>query len=195
VAEQPPDQVFLEQWRAGDENAARQLFDRYVGRLVALARRHISERLAGRVDAEDIVQSVFRTFFVRVRDGQFRVEGPDDLCKLLARITVHKTLRQVAFHRRARRDKGMEVPQGDGGEAMLLAVCSGEPTAEEVVAFVDTLEHFVTRLGEEDRKILALRLEGHSNAEIAEQLGISDRTVRRFVKRIQEHAEREWPAP
>src|SRR5438034_4074023 len=48
--------------RSGDPEAARQLFEQYVDRLVALARRRLSRNLAGRVDPEDIVQSVFRTF-------------------------------------------------------------------------------------------------------------------------------------
>src|SRR6516165_4467626 len=94
----------LDRWRAGNEGAARELFDTYVERLVALARRRISQRLAGRVDPEDIVQSVFRTFFHRAKEGQFRFEEQDDLCKLLMRITVHKTLRKVAFHKAAKRD-------------------------------------------------------------------------------------------
>src|SRR5437868_15033379 len=97
------DQSLIERCRSGDQEAARKLFDAYVERLVALARRRISQRLASRVDPEDIVQSVFRTFFGRVKAGQFHIEDQDDLCKLLMRITVHKTLRQVAHHKAAKR--------------------------------------------------------------------------------------------
>src|SRR5438105_2600607 len=78
MPEPPRENDLLQQWRTGNEEAARQLFDRYVSQLVALARRRISQRIAGRVDAEDIVQSVFRTFFHRVREGQFHIEDPDD---------------------------------------------------------------------------------------------------------------------
>src|SRR5207244_13422111 len=88
----------LDQWRAGDERAAKELFDSYVERLMALARRRISQRLASRVDPEDIVQSVFRTFFGRVKAGEFHFEDQDDLCKLLVRITINKTMRQIDFH-------------------------------------------------------------------------------------------------
>ena len=112
MAEPPLDRVLMDLWRAGDEAAARKLFDTYVERLVALARRRISQRLAARVDPEDVVQSVFRTFFHRVKEGQFSINDEDDLCKLLMRITVHKTLRQVAFHKAAKRNIGLEVDQG-----------------------------------------------------------------------------------
>src|SRR5262249_28653226 len=108
--------------RAGDPEAARLLFDRYVDRLVALARRRLSQALAARVDPEDIVQSVFRTFFGRLKQGRFQLDEQDDLCKLLVRITVHKTLRQVAFQKAAKRDPSQEAGQQDAGQERLLAL-------------------------------------------------------------------------
>ena len=87
MAESVDPRVLAERCRLGDEDACRQLFDCYVERLVALARRRISQRLASRVDPEDIVQSVFRTFFGRLKAGRFRLEEQDDLCKLLMRST------------------------------------------------------------------------------------------------------------
>ena len=185
------DRDCVDLWRAGDQNAARQLFDRYVDQLVGLARRRISQRLASRIDAEDIVQSVFRTFFNRARAGQFTVEDPDDLCKLLARITVHKTLRQVAFHKRGKRDAGMDMGQSDISQEMLLTLLGGEPSPEETSAFLDQLEHFLDKLAPEDRKVLEMRMEGYNNVEIAEKLGVTDRTIRRLMERIRELAEKE----
>src|SRR4051794_34615160 len=168
MAESAHDRSYLNMWRAGDENAAKHLFDRYVDQLVALARRRISQRLASRIDAEDIVQSVFRTFFNRAREGQFTIEDPDDLCKLLARITVHKTLRQVAHHKRGKRDAGMETGQSDISQELLLTLLGGEPTPEDAAAFIDQLEHFLDKLQDDDRKVLEMRMEGYSNVEIAE---------------------------
>src|SRR5882672_2722229 len=80
----------IERCRRGDQDAARELFDAYVARLIPLAKRRISQRLASRVDAEDIVQSVFRTFFARLKDYKFEISDQDDLFRLLMRITVHK---------------------------------------------------------------------------------------------------------
>jgi RNA polymerase sigma-70 factor (ECF subfamily) len=191
MPESPAEDVLLKLWRAGDEDAARQLFDRYVAQLVALARRRIGQRIASRVDAEDIVQSVFRTFFHRFREGQFHIDDPDDLCKLLARITIHKTLRQIAFHRRAKRDATLEAGQGDGDKDHLMAVLSREPTPEETSAFLDQMEHFLELLRPEDRRILEMRMEGYSNVEIARRLNITDRKIRRLMERIRGLAERE----
>lgn len=108
------EQQLIDLWRQGDQQAAKQIVDGYVDRLVVLARRHLHQRLAARIDPEDIVQSVFRTFFSRVRDGQFVFAEQDDLTKLLVRITLNKTLRHVAFHRAAKRNPGAEATKDDG---------------------------------------------------------------------------------
>ncbi len=170
-------------WRAGDQDAARQLFDRYVDRLVALARRRIGSRLASRVDPEDVVQSVFRTVFGRLRDGQFHIEQQDDLCKLLMRVTVHKTLRQVEHHGAAKRDPGREAAQGPAPQERLMELLDREPPPEAVVAFLDELEHFLSQLTPLERQVVELRLRGDSSEEVARQLGVLDRRVRRIVER------------
>ena len=53
----------LERIREGDEQAATELFDRYVDRLIELARSRLSPKLARRLDPEDVVQSACRSFF------------------------------------------------------------------------------------------------------------------------------------
>src|SRR5579871_2208187 len=133
MTDTPEEQALISLWRKGDQQAARVIVDRYIDRLVHMARGRISQRLASRVDAEDIVQSVFRTFFHRVKDGQFVFADQDDLCKLLVRITLHKTLRQVAFHKAAKRDPGQETEQGEHHRERLLALLDGEPTPEATV--------------------------------------------------------------
>jgi RNA polymerase sigma-70 factor (ECF subfamily) len=195
MAEPPNDRELLEQWRAGDEGAAKALFDIYVERLVALARRRLSQRLASRIDPEDVVQSVFRTFFGRARAGQFRIEDQDDLCKLLMRITVHKTLKQVAFHKAAKRDPNQETVQGSSSQEMLLELLDRDPTPDTAVEFLDQLEHLLARMRPLDRQILEMRLQGFSNEEIAKKLDIYDRKIRRVIERIRVLAEQDGLTP
>jgi RNA polymerase sigma-70 factor (ECF subfamily) len=187
----PESKVLVSRWRKGDQDAAKQLFDRYASRLVALARRQISQRLASRLDPEDVVQSVFRSFFGRVKAGKFRIEEQDDLGKLLVRITVNKTLRKVEYHRAAKRDPSKEVIQGDHASDDLLQVLDRDPTPEAVVAFVDQLDHFLNQLRPEERQILELRFQGYTNGEITKKLGIYDRKIRRLIERVRGLAEQE----
>lgn len=181
----------IERCRSGDQDAARELFDAYVARLVPLARRRISQRLASRVDPEDIVQSVFRTFFARLKDDKFEINDQDDLFRLLMRITVHKTLRQIAHHKAAKRDPSLELAQSDSAQEQLLQLLTTEPTPEATVTFLDQLEHFMGQLQATDREILTLRLQGFSTEEIAQKLGSYDRKIRRVLERIRDVAEHE----
>src|SRR5262245_12791504 len=82
-------------WRAGDQEAAAAIFHRYANRLVALAKKRLSAKLAQRVDAEDVVQSVYRSFFADVRDGRYDIRRGGDLWHLLVTITLHKLQHQV----------------------------------------------------------------------------------------------------
>jgi RNA polymerase sigma-70 factor (ECF subfamily) len=189
------EQALLDLFRQGSQDAARQIVERYIDRLLLLARRRISQRLASRVDAEDIVQSVFQTFFKRLKEGQFSFSEQDDLCKLLVRITLHKTLRRIAFHKAAKRDPGLETEQGEHHRERLLALLDQEPTPEATVAFLDQLEHFLERLKPQERQILELRLQGHSNEDIGQKLGVYDRKIRRAIERVRAVAEMEGITP
>lgn len=195
MPESPRDDSLIKRWRAGDQEAARQLFDRHVEALMNLARSRISQRFASRVDAEDVVQSVFRTFFGRARAGQFDLEDPEDVWRLLARITLHKTLRTVAHHRAAKRDPKQEVGQAASAEAPLVELLDSEPTPEEAAIFVDQLQHFLAQLRPEESQILEMRMKGYNNLEIAKELGISDRKIRRLMERIRDLAEQEGLSP
>jgi RNA polymerase sigma-70 factor (ECF subfamily) len=181
--------VEIDKVRAGNEDAARQLFDQYAERLVALAKRRISQRLSGRVDPEDVVQSVFRTFFQRAREGQFVINEQDDIGKLLVRITVHKTLRQVAYHKAEKRNASAEVGQGVEAQRAWEELLDAEPTPEQAVTFLDELESFLNQLRPDEKQILELRLQGWNNQEIAEKMGIYDRKIRRVFERIRSLAE------
>lgn len=192
MSETTENRLLLDLWRAGDEQAARELFDRYAERLLALARKRIGARLNSRVDPEDVVQSVFRTFFFRAKEGRFSFQDQDDLSKLLVRITVHKTLRQVEFHTAAKRDPGMEAAQGDADHDRIKEVLDSEPTPQAAVTFLDQLEHFLGKLTPDERQILELRLRGDSNREIAKKLGIYDRKIRRVLERVKALAEQEY---
>lgn len=184
MSDKPSDQDLVEQCRAGNDAAATELFNRYVTRLLAVARKRIGERMNSRLDPEDVVQSVFRSFFARLKNNEYRFDDDDDLSKLLVRITLHKTLRQIAHHRAARRDPNQEALQRDVSRNEILHLLADDPTPETVVAFVDQLDHFLARLSPEDQQILVLRLQGNSTEEIAQQLDTYDRKVRRVLERV-----------
>lgn len=185
----PDDRDLLTAYVAGSETAARDLFDKYCERLLRLAGARIGPKFASRLDAQDVVQSAFRTFFIRARNDEFVFDAQDDLFKLLVRITVHKTLRQIAYHRAARRNPAAELGHGSAAQDQLLQVMAAGPTPDAEAAVLDGLKAFVGQLTESDARVLELKIQGHTTPEIAELTGSYDRKVRRVLERIREMAE------
>jgi RNA polymerase sigma factor (sigma-70 family) len=166
----------LRRLQCGDEAAAAAIFERYAERLTRLARSRLAIKLAGRVDAEDIVQSAYRSFFVAAREGRFQLERGGDLWRLLVEVTLHKLYRQAARHGAQRRSVARELPMDAS-----TAPASAEPTPEVAAAAADELEAILLQLPERGREALELRLQGYEHEEIAERLKCSERTVRRSL--------------
>jgi RNA polymerase sigma-70 factor (ECF subfamily) len=177
--------------RGGDDDAAAEVFHRFARRLVALARSRLDERMRGKVDPEDVLQSVFRSFFTRQRDGQFDVESWGGLWGLLAVMTVRKCANRVAYFRAACRaaDRERGPAPAEGSDAPWEAMAD-EPTPSEAAALTETLEALMRGLEDRDRGILTLHLQGYTIPEISEQTGRSERTVCRVMDRVRNHLRR-----
>ena len=178
--------VLLNRWKKGDESAAEEIFNRYMGRLAGLARSRLSEKMQRRVDAEDVVQSVYRSFFRHAKDDRYELKRSGDLWRLLAAITINKTLGQVEFHQAAKRSIDGEAETPDGGTSIVLSpvAVAREPTVEEAVALTDEIETFMSTLEPVEQKVLELRLQDQSSEQIAKQVECSPRTIRRIMERV-----------
>ena len=178
----------LNRWQNGDDQAAKLLVDRYSRRLIVLAEKHLSKKLATRVDAEDIVQSVFHTFFRRAARGDFHIDNSVSFWQLLVSITLTKVRMQARHHRAAKRDIGAETERGM--DAWLPEAIANKPSPSEAAVLVDLIESLLEGLPEKYCEILSWHLEGYSRTEIAGKLNISRQTVCRAVSLIQERANR-----
>lgn len=180
-------------WRKGDQQAAAELFQRYTARLIALARSRQPEHLLHRFDPEDVVQSAYRSFFVRARDGRVEVLPGSDLWQLLVAIVLHKLQHQVRRNSADKRNAAVE--QTFGSEDSLLGVnahlVADDPSPAEAVALMDELEHMLSPLDAVHRQVVELRLQGYNHEEIAEKTERSECTVRRVLKQIKQQLE-EW---
>src|SRR4051812_6601332 len=119
----------LQRFQDGDQQAADQLFTHYARRLTRLAEQHLSRKLSGRMDGEDVVQSVFRTFFRRTAEGEFRIDSSAQLWRLLVKITLLKARAKGRYHTADKRDAGAE--QAAGAEDWLPEAVAREPGPEE----------------------------------------------------------------
>ena len=182
----------LARWRRGDEAAAAEIFRRYTDRLIALARNRLSAGLAQRIDPEEVVQSVYRSFFADTREGRYHLERGGDLWRLLVTMTLHKLGDQVRRHSNQRRgaQREQDFNSADGLATLEDRLLDHEPTPLEAAALADELQQVMRRLVPRERRILELRLQGYTIDEVAAQVGCGERTVRYLLKEITQQLER-----
>lgn len=178
----------LERCRRGDSAASAQLFARYAQRLTRLADQHLSRKLASRVEGEDVVQSVFRTFFRRVGAGEFHFDGSGQIWQLLVKITLCKARAQGRFHTAGRRAVSAEA----AGDAWLLEAGAADPGPDEAAILVDQIDALLQGLPAVHGQILQLRLEGWNVSDIARHLDVARQTVHRALNLLQERLERQF---
>lgn len=172
----------LRRWRLGEQTAAGELYGRYAERLWRLAERQLSDRLRRRVGPDDILQSVFRTFFARSAKGEYSIAHSGALWYLLVRITLNKVRRQAEIHRAEKRDIRREAHGEDADIA--LAGFPETPPQEEVDSLLGDLEILIKELSPREAEIVGLISDGVSVLETAARVGCSRWTVRRTLDRI-----------
>jgi RNA polymerase sigma-70 factor (ECF subfamily) len=177
--------------RDRDAEAARRLFNRFAGRLLGLARARLGRVVRAKVGAEDVVQSVFKSFFRRHADGQFDLHDWDGLWSLLVVITARKCGRQLRYFHRAGRDVRREAPAPgtDDGAAAGWEALARDPSPEEAAVLAETLERLLRGLKERERQVLELRLQGYTVPEISDRVGRTEYTVQGILKRVRQRLE------
>ena len=173
---------------AGDQDAAAEIFRRYAHRLIHLARSRLDSQMRQKIDPEDVLQSVFRSFFLRQATGQFDLDGWGSLWSLLVRITLRKCGRQIAAFHADRRDVGREMVWAGWEQESRRAweAIDREPTPEEVVSLTETVENLMRKLDGMQQRIVELRLQGYTVPEISQQVGRTERTVHRVLSLVRD---------
>lgn len=171
--------------RGGDPEAAEVVFRRFAVRLIGLARVNLDSRLQQKLDPEDVVQSAFKSFFVRHADGQYELDDWDSLWSLLTVVTLRKCGHRCRHFRAMQRDVRREEAGGtEPDEGPVWAAICREPTPQEAFEFAEVVEGLFRGLGETDRLILQSTLQGSTPQQVSQEAGVSGRTVYRLLERI-----------
>ena len=178
-AEAASDRSLLRRIRGGEADASTRLYLRYADRLRGLAARQSSPDLARRVAPEEIVQSVFRTFFRRAAQGTYDVPDGEEIWKLLLVIALNKVRTLGAHHRAQKRDVARTAGGADFDRAVEGAA-GGDEAALSVLRMV--VDDVLQGLDETPRRMIEMRIEGHEVAEIAEAVRRSKRSVERILQ-------------
>ncbi len=178
---EPTDCHLLSRFCSGEQDAATAIYLRYAKRLQLLARSQSGKDLAVRLDPEDVVQSVFRTFFRRVLEGHYVIPDGEELWKLLLVIALNKVRRLGEFHRAAKRDVGQTTAWEKIEEFV-----GGQPKLDEQSYGVlqMTVHELLEEIPEIQRRMVMMRIEGHGVEQIAKGTKRAKRSVERVLQKF-----------
>jgi RNA polymerase sigma-70 factor (ECF subfamily) len=172
------DGSLLRRFQAGSDQAATDLYLRYARRIFRLAESSCGEDLRRRLDADDIVQSVFSSFFRRARNGGYEVPDGEEIWGLLLVMALNKIRARGNFHRAACRD----VRATQSSDALEQTASHSRHDEMALVSLRLTVDDVLRGQPELDRQIVRLRIEGFEVAEIASRVARSRRTVERVLQ-------------
>lgn len=183
-------QVFLARIQAGDEDAARELLTRYEAEVRLVVRRQLPKLLRSRFDSLDFLQSVWGSFFQRIRTGPADFEDSRHLVAFLARAAKNKVIDEYRRAASQKHDMHREEPiWAEGHSPRELAADLDTPS--EVAQAREAFGKLRELLPEDRRLILELKAEGLSSREIGERMGVSERTIQRVLEDLRRRAHME----
>jgi RNA polymerase sigma-70 factor (ECF subfamily) len=174
--------------RAGDVQASADLVRRYEPTIRLVVRRRLTNPgLRRLLDSMDVCQSVLASFFVRAALGQYQLDTPEQLLKLLA-VMARNKLHNHALHQRAARRDYRRLQEA-GPHPPEFVDPRGGPS--QVAADRELLQEVRRRLSEEERQIAEQRAQGRSWLEIAAEVGGSPDGLRMRLHRAIERVSHE----
>lgn len=166
--------------RDRDQVAAAELVKRYESVIRRVVRIHMRDaRMRRLLDSTDICQSVLASFFVRTALGQYEIDSPEQMLKLLTTIARNKLTNQVQRLRAQRRDIGRHADPGENND---FAVDQASDPSEQAAAR-ELLEKVRDRLEPDERFLAEQRSLGRGWKEIAEEIGGTDVALRKKLTR------------
>jgi RNA polymerase sigma-70 factor (ECF subfamily) len=179
MPERNPFQELIRRVRAGDECAAADLVRTYEPAIRRAARiRLVDSRLRRVFDSMDISQSVFASFFVRAALGQYELDKPEQLLKLLVDMS-HKKLADHAREQTAARRDYRRVRSAAHDDEFVANGLSPALQAQGK----ELLQEFRKRLSAEERQLADERALGRQWEQIAAARGGSAEALRKRLAR------------
>jgi RNA polymerase sigma-70 factor (ECF subfamily) len=180
VPDVPEFRDLIRRVRDRDPDAARELVARYEGAIRRVVRLRLRDASLRRLlDSSDVCQSVLASFFVRTALGQYEVDSPEQLLRLLAAIARNKLTHQADRLRAGKRDVRRDAAGSDA--TPLVADPASDPG--EQAAARELLEKVRDGLRPQERYLAEQRAIGRSWGELADELGGTDVALRKQLTR------------
>ncbi|MFO0946917.1 MAG: sigma-70 family RNA polymerase sigma factor [Planctomycetota bacterium] len=171
--------------RTGDNSALTQLVEKYEGEIRMVARVQLGPALRPHLDSIDLVQSVHRSLMLGLRSNKFEITDPESLIALALTMVRRKVARHWRhLQRQQRLSRG---PEADTHFPNLLAsLSSPQSDPAEIAQRNDAIAKLWSHLDPSERKVIELRMQGHSTVEVAETLHLDADVLRVRLSRLRQ---------
>lgn len=170
--EATPEGALVRRAQAGDENAFREIVERYQSKVFSIIHGIVRQRN----DVEDIAQQVFAKVYFSIRNFDFR----SSLITWIYKITVNE-----CFDYLRKKKVRKLVYESDMSEDEARRVENSEPApdrgsrADASLARRDYIVKLMERVSGEERNLLLLKeVEGYSVEELAGMLSMNENTIK-----------------
>jgi DNA-directed RNA polymerase specialized sigma24 family protein len=189
-----PDEENVSHWielvKDGDSLAANQIWAMYFERLTRAIRGRLVGQNRAVSDEEDIVLSVFDSFYGAAQAGRFPdLADRDGLWQVLLRMSARKIVDKRRHDGRQRRGGGVKIGHFDNHSTSReeLQAVGDSPSPDMILMMKESVEELFSCLGVGPLQDLAgAKLEGYSNRELARKFECSERTIERRLHLIRE---------
>jgi len=194
AASPPDDAALVEAAAGGDRTAVEQLLERHLPSLRAYVRLRAGAVIRRHESNSDLVQSVCRDVLENM--DHFRYPGEAAFRAWLYATALRKIADRAEYWKAAKRDAAREAVGAPAGghapsaadDGRLLDVYRSSFSSPSRAAMgreaLDRIEQAFEKLPDDYREVIVLsRVVGLSRAEVAEQMGRSEASVRNLVSR------------
>lgn len=167
--------------QSGCSQAARELHELYGPHVERTVRRYLHQKLRSKFDSTDFVQDVWASFFVEAPEKRF--ETPQELVAFLTRMARNKVAEAVRTRMQRQKyniNRERPLQPSPTGSLPFAAV---QPTPSEVLMGREAWDNLLQGLPLVHRRILLMLREGKSPDRIAEEIGVSRKTVSRVIRK------------
>ncbi len=187
--------LWIAKVKQGDDQAQQVIWDRYFPALVKIARQRLAGQRRRMADEEDVALSALNSFFGAANREAFpNLRGREGLWRLLSEMTRRKAVDLIRYNEREkRRVLGESAVDATGCQSAGIGLDQAavdELTPDLAAMLGENCQRLLDALDADLRVIALTKLDGHTNAEIAEQLGWSVPTIERRLQLIRKKWQR-----
>lgn len=181
----PTEDKLFDRAKAGDQDAWRELFDECYPKICRAVRFKLDAKIRRFVDSTDIASHVFADLAKKAENFGFM--SKHEVRAFLIGAAHQRVMDEYRHHTAGKRDLGRERGLTAPGQSNIFELSSGEPTpsqvavADEVGVQIDGIT-----MDDEERRIIAMKIENYTPQEVSEAVGWSLRRVQRFLEKLRQ---------